>query len=259
MYGRKKRTYSKTKRSSRRTGGYVRRSSRPARGYTRNVGDYGRYTPRREGISRGIGSRVELKYFDTVIGSSTLGTSGTIVSSSLNFVPQGGGNNQMVGRKICVKSIEIRGFFQVPSTLTTPLPSSLTADIVKLNLILDKQCNGTAALYAEIFSPTVNINSFPLLENTKRFQILKDWEIALNSEISGYVLQPGGVANGYTSGAKYFAFVFKKSVNIDLEFDNSAAARTITNVRSNNLILTGISALGAGNIQATVRIRYADN
>lgn len=119
---------------------------------------------------------VETKNLDTNLNDATVSSSGTIFSS-LNLIDQGDGASQRIGRKICVKGLELRSFLRtIPGTITT---NSL---LTRLIIYVDKQCNGTAPDPDDILTgaATLPLMSYDFLPNEKRFIILSDEFKVLN-------------------------------------------------------------------------------
>lgn len=211
-------------------------SSRPSRlaskGYDRTSGYYGRFsTPGGEN-----------KFFDTTVGVATIGTGGTIFSSSLNLIPQGTTESSRIGRKCTVRSLSINGSFFLPGTVTAADGS----DVFRLIIYLDKQCNGAAATVTDILE-TANIYSFNNLANSGRFRILKTKKVSMSAT----------AGNGTSSMEKQQFFSFTLNLNLPLEFSSTTGA--LTEIRSNNLGVLAISQDGKCQMAFTTRIRFSDN
>jgi len=201
-------------------------------GYTRTSGYYGRYNR--------PGSSSELKFFDTSINFS-IDTTGAI-EAQLNLVPQGTTESQRIGRKITIKSIAIKGYIEGNGVAST-------AQLVQMNLILDKQCNGAAAAYNDVYVSN-SINAHRNMANSERFDVLKTWRIPINPQVT--------IIAGTSFLPTYKNFKYYKKCNIPIEFNNTTGA--IAEIRSNNLSLIAISAGGddTANFTATARITYSD-
>lgn len=123
--------------------------------------------------------KAELKCSDVTV--STLGfinpPTGTSFSNSVNAsVIQGTEVYNRIGRKIYMKSIQIKGY--VVSAATG------VADIGRIFLIYDSQPNGTVPLIGDVFNncnaaATTNGLSMVNINNRARFTILRDQEVYL--------------------------------------------------------------------------------
>ena len=140
--------------------GYIPRSGR---GYTRTSGFYGRYN--RQSVRSTSVS--ELKFKDNSF-ITNITTAGVILpnTNSLVNIAVGTGPNERIGRQIKVKSINAYLTLQKNS-------SSYATDTIRLMLVLDTQCNGTAPAITDILQ-TASVNSFRNMANSKRFVVLKD-------------------------------------------------------------------------------------
>lgn len=202
-------------------------------GYTRRSGYYGRYNTR---------TSEELKFFDTSINSSIDLTGEVLTGGQINLVPQGTTESTRIGRKIVVKNIDIKGYV-VGNGINT------TSQIVQLALVLDKQCNGAAAGYTDIYT-TNDINSFRNMANSERFTVIKTWRMQIYPQIT--------IIAGTSFLPPYRSIQYHKSCNIPIEFSSTTGA--ITEIRSNNLFVIGIAIGGddTANFTATCRIKYKD-
>lgn len=208
-------------------------------GYTRLGGYYGRYN---NPNSRLRASSNELKFLDTGINTSIDSTGEVLTGGQINLVPQGTGESQRIGRKIVIRSIDIKGIVVGNGVSTVPI-------MVQISIILDKQCNGAAAGYTDIYA-TNDINAFRNMAYSERFQVLKTWRMAINPS----TLIPAG-----TSYAPPFRnLTYHKSCSIPVEFSSTTGA--ITEIKSNNVFVVGIASGGddTTNLNGIVRIKYSD-
>jgi len=210
------------------------------KGYARSAGRYsGRFS---------YGSRKgELKYFDTLV-NFTFDTTGEVpATGQLLTIPQGDGQSERVGRKITIKSVQMR------VTVTPTLATFTGVDCVRLALVQDTQANGAAATYSGVGGVLEADQqvAFRNIDNSARFRILKDWVLPINST--------GGVSGATLGGLKVLQFY--KKCSIPIVYDASAATGAIGTIRSNNLFLIARSAvnddiIGCGGY---VRVRYEDS
>jgi len=215
------------------------------KGFYRSVGYYGRTTG------------AELKFKDQTLQiavppdlvppSAAITTSAVpnLTGGLLENIIQGTGMDQRIGRKIVVKSIDVKGF--VGGT------SASLADIVSCWLVLDKQANGTFPVTADI----VQDNTVPQcsaqfnLTNVNRFRILKKWNIKVEPN--------AGVAGSFDSDAKPFSFHKKCSIPVEYSLNTGSVAE----IRSNNLLMMFSTNRAAAAtpyyIEGTTRVRFLDS
>ncbi len=208
-------------------------------GYQRKSGYYGRY-------GGGDGRTKEDKFLDTAL-NWTFDVTAEVPATGgqLNLVPEGTNQDERVGRKITIHSIQIRG-----SVILDPAAGVIGTGIAYLYLVQDTQCNGAAAAVTDVVTSS-NLNLGMInMANSSRFRILKRFVMNFASPSSG------GSTTTLTEQAK--AFEYYKKCNIPIEF--SASTGAITEVRSNNVFLI------AGSVKAddliifagVARIRFSD-
>ncbi len=245
--------YSRSKRRSRMTTpGYKRNVRRRIRagnvGYTRVAGYYGRYN-RPSTLSVG-----EKKFFDNIFTDTNgIPNTGQILIDSINEIPQDVTESGRVGRVAYIKSMHCRGRLTIASV---PSASTVTGDLIRLIFFLDKQANGAAASTALILQDT-DILSFLNLENSNRFQILREIQCDMNHESAGGDV--GGTDTNWGVGNKLFKFNIKFPGK-GLKIDFNGATGAITEIRSNNIGVLGISVNGVTTIttELCTRLRYTD-
>lgn len=202
----------------------------PLAGYVRTSSAY----------RRGAGTG-ETKYFDTGATDTGDATAGNI--NLLCTVPQDITESSRIGRKINVKSINIRAYFTLDSQSTNPP----TGAIVRWMVVLDKQTNGATFAMSDLLSAVVP-NGFRNLDNVDRFVVLKDKTITLNCM----------TMNSTTSSAINYSrqIRFTKKCNIPIEY--SGTTGVIGQIRSNNLYFVYISSDVVSNAIWKGRIRFTD-
>lgn len=109
-------------------------------------------------------SQVEKKYIDTAVADYSCYT--TAIVTPLNLCNEGTGVSQRVGRKICVKSVQVRG-------IVKPFDGATQDSFSRVMLIWDKQVNGVLATPTEILSAATS-ESFMNLDNRERFVVIMD-------------------------------------------------------------------------------------
>lgn len=218
--------------------GLTSRRARVRPGYTRTSGFYGKYNV--------PGS--ELKFFETQVDNGVAATNGVISEASICLIPQGVTESQRVGRKCTITQILWRWNVILPETDAVATPAN--ADVFRMIMYLDKQCNGAAATAALILeSPT--FQAYNNLENSQRFRILYDKSVTINytgglaSDNAGVVSQPQQLRSG----------AFYKKCNIPIEYSSTTGA--ITEIRSNNVGILLISKNAIATLVSQVRVRFA--
>lgn len=206
----------------------------PARGRARVAGYYGRYAP--------LGQ--ELKFFDTTIANTTIGSVGSIHSDSLVEIPQGVTESQRVGRKCTIKSLHLRFVASLISTTT----AANADDGLRVIVYHDKQCNGATAAVTDILE-TADYLSYNNLSNKNRFRILYDEFCDISAQAAG--------GSTFTTGT--VAKTWSKHLPMNLPIEFSATTGAITEIRSNNIGILAISDNGAMNLRTTARVRFGDN
>lgn len=188
----------------------------------------------------------ELKFFDTSQVDTVVPTTGQILTS-INLVSQGIAENQRIGRKIVIRSIAMRWFYNLQ--FQQDQPDIGGGDTLRIIVFLDKQANGAAASVSGILEAT-QIESYRNLANKNRFDILMDRKFTLNRKIA----VTDGTNTSTTPLLQKFTQWYKRC-EIPIEFDSTAGV--IAEVRSYNVGLLYISQnglIGVGTQQT--RIRY---
>lgn len=204
------------------------------RGYGRTGGFYGRYPPMGD----------ELKFLDTVMNAPIDTTPEVLATGQPCLIVQGATESNRIGRKCVVKSISIKG------TLTfTPAAAATAAVSASIQVVWDKQANGSALTVTDVYTPNGSyLTDYRNMANSTRFQILKAFSWTFNSS--------AGVTTAYNPVRKWVNW--SKKVNIPLEF--SGATGAITEIKSNNICILGVSQGGDDLMtwNGTVRIRFSD-
>lgn len=126
----------------------------------------------------------ELKYLDVNFTSQDPTTTGTVYQ--INNIAEGSEFNQRDGRNIRIKYVDVKMWWDWPAAANAP-----TAPVsARCALVLDRQPNGTAATYGQIFDISVASPTFAMknvADNQYRFKILKD---DLMTFYTGYAQDP---------------------------------------------------------------------
>lgn len=136
---------------------------------------------------------IELKFKDNqgarvmVQGGVTEYVLGTASDdSAIAVITQGQGAGQRDGRRINVRSILIKGNVQLLGLAQVVTPAMPGGNLVRIDLMLDTQANGTEPVLANIFEPAADIAQLPhtphQLEWTRRYRSLDHVTVAVNPE-----------------------------------------------------------------------------
>lgn len=195
----------------------------------------------------------ELKFLDGFSGVVTSKSTGEIVLLSHNIVPQGTAQSSRIGRKITIRSLDVRGGMILPSTgLTDDMDNRL-----RIVFYIDTQTNGASATVPEIFRPlpsigVVSIFSFYELSNESRFQIIYDETFDF----------PIGAIDLLGENAPISqSFAFSCNLDLPIEYDATATTGAIGTQRTNNIGSLVIAEQGAvlPSIGYGFRIQYTDS
>lgn len=160
-------------------------------------------------------------------------------------IAQGDQEYQRIGKEVTITKLMIRG------QITILQDSTLFADVVRVIILQDQQCNGAAPTVNQILNFTgqpVSVNSFNNIENSKRFITICDQTYQINA-----------VANEGTDGKEFTVpFEIFKKVNIPIVYDTSATTGALATIRSNNILGVVISRNAATVINYNMRLRYSD-
>ncbi len=229
----------------RRNGGrrrrYMRRVPRNGRGFLRTGGFYGRYNGRTRRTR-------EVKFRDYPIPLITVTGSGVELLetglTSLQSIKEGTGQSDRIGRKIILKSIGIRLDFELNAGIT----SDSAHDVIRVVLVLDRQANGAAANFSDIFN-TTDHNSFRDLDNPTRFTVIWDKVFSLNARTA----VGNGTNNIWADLVRNIRYY--KRFNIPVIFSGTTGA--ITEIKQNNLMLWAVSKHGGTRMtQGRIRVRF---
>ncbi len=190
----------------------------------------------------------ELKFHDLDINDAVIAQNGTIAQVTCVQIAEGIGEEQRVGRKLTVRSINWRFDITGGVQANTATPNH---EVVRVILYLDKQANGATAAITDILEVD-DYQSFNHLANKSRFRTLMDRTYNLD-----LVAATGADATSEWSLQAIQDTLFKK-VNIPIEYDNTAADGSIATIRSNNIGVLLLSKFGLASFGSKMRIRYSD-
>lgn len=174
---------------------------------------------------------VEEKYQDNSLLVSSIST-GTI--NGFNTIVQGGAQGQREGDSLKPQSFEVRGHLYNNAAAGSP-------GVVRLILFRGKNENGVGWTTTDILE-TASYNSPLSFDNRKRFTVLMDKKIVLNT-------------NYATIASNFVSLNYSKALTGHIKY----AAGTTT-VEDGGLYLLSISDLAAGHQNRFIaRLRWTDN
>lgn len=196
--------------------------------------------------TRGVYSRGEMKYFDSLltITAITSSTNWTGTEYDPNAVPvagintlfaptQGAGINQRIGKACKVHKIKIHGELQMPAQTNQVVADA--ANITRVALVQDMQTNSTQAQGEQVFTApatataTLATEAFQNIDNFGRFKVLKDKFFTFNSPtltFDGTNLEQSGMV-------KRFAWTIKFKKPVEVRF-NATNGGTIADIVDNS-------------------------
>lgn len=191
-------------------------------------------------------SSAELKFKDTTKGATTLASAGAILNDTLIGLTEGNTDSTRIGNRITVKSVMVRGIAQLPAAVDV----TLTSQVVRIIVYLDRQANGATATVADILA-AADFNAFNNLDNSDRFRTLAETTIDM--------MTPGATPSGaaYTYGEFNQSFFLKAKLNLDFKYKGNAG--TVADLAGNNIGVLCIGKSDAlGTVQYIARVRYTD-
>ncbi len=194
----------------------------------------------------------EEKFFDqTFFNAFTPAlNSGTIYAASILDIEEGTRPSQRVGRKIHVTGIGLKMFSDIPSD-NDPVSA---ADVLRVVVYQDKQCNGLVAnindIYAEIDpGSSTSILSFRNLLHVNRFKILQD---------KLYHIEAKGAISAGATPIFQPAMLWNEWMNVSMPILYEGALADIANITENNVGILVFAGRQSANLTISVRVRYLD-
>jgi len=190
-------------------------------------------------LQRAPGMSRETGYVDVAVASYALDTTGSV--TLLNTVAQGAGVTQRVGKKVCLKSLQCRGFVVNNSTATYN-------DCAVL-IIYDKRPTGALPTVSDILV-SANATAMNNDANSGRFEVLKrvDFELLGNST---------QITEAYAKSADFYL-----DLKMRPEIFKAAATGAIGDIEQGAvyLVTVGVSSAGTTAAVATLsfRTRFVD-
>jgi len=219
-----------------------------------------RFPIRTGGFKGYLGRRAagEKNYLDTALTQDI--NASTPLLQLLNAPVPGSGANQRIGRKICLKSIQLRLSLRYWVEVTGTAPDVVPGSGVRVLLVWDKQTNGTAVTTTTLFASTDYSLALINMDNRDRFAILMDKVYGTPNTASslGFPSQTIGNIGGIFMLKKY------KKLNHETVF-NSGSAGTVSDITTGSLYLIIVTDADATvnsdegwSIEGNIRIRYED-
>lgn len=176
------------------------------------------------------------------------------VAQSINLCANGADMDQRIGRKILMKSFQIRAQFDIERVATTPfVVGQSPSQTARMILLYDAQPNGTIPGTLDILTnadATAPLN----LNFRDRFKILIDKTFSFDAALIS-------TAENYAAWNRTTAF-YKKYKKLNLETVFNATTANISSVTTGTLVLffIGTSPTGTAdlNVRYQTRVRFID-
>lgn len=226
-------------------------------GSGRVEGFYGRFTR-----AKAAG---ELKFLDTSLNQAGFDAGPVIVNDTLCNVPVGSSESERIGREIDIKSISLR--LSVTSSGGPTLTTMDQADVFRLLIVQDKQPNGSVPLPQQVLTGAAGPYNMYNLEYEKRFVILHDKTITVNSDIVAVCTAPSTTdpVVQLLKGRKALSYEVEIPCNIKVMY-NTTGTSGLDLIGTNNIfyLLTWDGPTvteggpGLAEVDGVARIRYSD-
>lgn len=199
-------------------------------------------------------NNVERKVADLNVATYNISTTG--VFQMLANPTTGSDMTNRIGRKICLKSVYIRGLI-VSEASRSGVAAQLAPQVARMVILIDQQPNGAAPAALD-FLKEANALSQLNLDGRDRFKVLvdKQWFIG------PYVLN--ATATTAVAELPNQGYVYKKYKKMNEEVVFSTSTGGIADIQSGCLLafFIGTNASGTNsdaNFIGTFRVRYTDN
>jgi len=193
---------------------------------------------------------VEKKYFDSgLLAVTNIPTSATLTGcvippttpvngdGSISCPAQGDGPQNRDGKKFVIKSVQLKGFIDLPAQSGN---AAVNDNKVFIALVLDTQSNGATCTGPDIFTNFSGHARLAVAPSRnllfgKRFRILKSEIFDLMPESLSW----NGASFGYHGVSKVFEWYVPLNLNVNC---NAATTATITSVADNSLHVVAVCA-----------------
>lgn len=243
---RRRRRLGRSRRTTRRRT-FGRRLGRRQKGFVRTQGYYGKFRSISNPLAFQRHSSKELKFNDTSQTLFPIAATAALLKDTILIVPQNTTESGRIGRNIVLKKIMFKGEIHLKAQPDT----SLSHDIVRIIVYLDKQANGAAAPTNQLLQNVgvvdglKGINSFRKLSSAKRFVILMDKQYVFNASTASTVIET-------SRDVKHIEWY----INTNIPIEYSSTGGILTEIKQNNIGILVVSLDGRCEIQGTHRIRY---
>lgn len=211
----------------------------PLRGsnvYNQRTGGYiGRY---KHSLYSDAPTGNEHKFLDTHHADQVLeavADNATTVFSSVVNIPAASGESGRAGRRVTIRAINIRFYFQMSSRdATSTLETVVGGAVFRLLVVWDKQANGQAATYDDVTENAgdgLKLLQFNNLSNKNRFHVLRDRFVTVMSRTTDEI--SSGLFQIQPTGSEIFSLYKKCAIPIEYSGDSGALA----DISSNNILV----------------------
>lgn len=205
----------------------------------------------------------EYKYFDTNSGNVAVGanTWTLLGDNGLNMTVVGTGAENRIGRRIIIKSLVVNFTCQQTAGTTATVAGISKDEVFRIAIVQDKQCNGAMPVGNTIWNLDNCTSAQINMANSKRFVILKEFIVRMENvpmSTSYWNTNTNAFVQGYAWGETKKMWRYYKKLNIRIDYATTPGG-TITDVRSNNLLIYANSINGDGEAVAVARIRFIDD
>lgn len=209
----------------------------------------------------------DLRFVDTQFGD-ILDT--TVAVNLLNGLIPGTGETNRIGRKVDMKSLEIKIYITQNAGAAL---GAVTPSFFRMLLVYDKQPNAANPTWADVITSTDNAGAvlstsrdFKNMSNSSRFRILRDWRsAAIQTTVA---LGAGGAQSAYQvwpwhdkKGGIRVIEDFVNLTGMGTSF-NLGTAGTIADITTGSLLLMALGSVAAANAEFSAnvfsRLRFYD-
>lgn len=187
-------------------------------------------------------SKKSAHYVDTALGTYPLNTTGSI--TLVNVVPQGASYSERIGKKIALKSLQVRGSIESDSTTTVTSGGYM--------IVYDRHPTGSLPAITDILE-SITTTAFNNTQNEGRFKIVARNIVPLtgNNTTAGQV----------NSNSNYYVDQYIKLKGLPTVY-KAAGTGAIGDVETGALYIVTLGDRAAGTsdgiMRAEVRLRFYD-
>lgn len=193
----------------------------------------------------------ELKYIDQMnLATKVFDTTGTI--TMINGCAAGTDNTNRIGRKITLKSYEVRGTITPVDTLVTGANCVQTSHC-RLMIVYDRQPTGSLPSISDILN-SANSNDMVNMQNGHRFLILTNFECSVGPQVADTT-----ATQAVMHGSTGVPVRIYRRLNLPEQFDGTGS--TISDIVNGAMycVTVGDQAAGTGATSVlSARIRFTD-